>query len=331
MDTFIPVEELRDLPIPEFLARLGFERDNKGGHSYQYHSMVRDTSKKTPSFSVWLNRDGKWKWKDWGESNPSNIQGGNIIDLAKAIWYPLPFVNVLNKIKTTFDLDISQIDYYQPPPLTNAKPVKEQYAYILDDVRELGNNYVLSQYLESRGVADLAEGILKEVYYHHRDHPDRKPFYALGWLNDRDNWEFSNAHGFKSSIGAKSISVIHGDPGRAVVFEGMMDFLSYLKMEQLDTIPTGVILNSTANLNRALETLKAYPKVDVYFDHDPTGRDTTQKLIANIPNAVDRSEAYAGYNDYNDKLKAEFQEAVKAKKPWEQDMSVEQYYPWYKR
>ena len=328
MDSFIPVEELKDLPIPEFLARLGFKRENKGGRSYQYHSMVRDTKKQTPSFSVWLNRDGKWKWKDHGESNPSNIQSGGIIDLAKAIWYPMPFVNVLHKIKDTFNLDISQVNNYQPPV---TKALKDQYAYVLDEVKDLGDNYMLSEYLESRGVSDLAEGLLKEVYYHHRDHPERKPFYALGWLNEHDNWEFCNAYGFKSSIGAKGISVIPGDPGRAAVFEGIMDFLSYLKIATLDTIPTGIVLNSTANLNHALETIKAYPKVEVYFDHDPTGRDCTRNLIAAIPEAVDRSEAYAGYNDYNDKLKAEFQEAIKTKKPWEPAVPVEQYYPWYKR
>ncbi len=295
------MDDLREIPISEFLARLGHHPVRKSGKELFYHSMLRETKKDTPSLTVW---DEGGKWIDRGGPNSTGIQGGNIVQLGLAYWPEQSFVEVLNKIKETCDMQVSIIPSYKPvkPPTE-----QEQKGYMFDLVRTqpIGRNFVLTKYLEERGIWDVANGHLKEIYYRNRlDKENKNTFYAIGWKNDQDNWEFSNAKGFKSSIGKKGISVIPGNPDHAVLFEGYMDYLSWFKMNRPDPAPTVIVMNSIVQLKNAIERVKDTPTVDVYFDNDDPGRNCTQRLIEAVPQAKDRSGVYRAYKDYNDMLRA---------------------------
>jgi hypothetical protein len=70
-----------------------------------------------------------------------------------------------------------------------------------------------------------------------------------------------------------------------------------------------VILNSLSLINAGIAKAKQFPHIDIFFDRDAPGLKTTKELIADIPYAVDRSEAYRGFKDYNAMLVAFIRQA----------------------
>lgn len=302
MSKFIAVADLQELSIVDFLARLGHQPVKKTGREHFYHSMLRETKKDTPSFTVW---DSGGKWLDRGGAGEANIKGGGIVQLGMALWPRLPFVEVLEKIQQVNDLDIAMIpDYVSPKKYYE----KEEQAFGYEVVRVMppDNNFILSRYLETRGIKELADGRLSTIYYRNtKDSEDERTFYAIGWQNDKGNWEIATANGFKSSIGSKDISIIPGFSGHIAMFEAYFDYMSWLKLERPVALPTVIILNSISLLGRAIEWAANIPKVDIYFDHDGPGLKATQDLISRLPQATDRSFGYSGYKDYNERLVAE--------------------------
>src|SRR5690606_32503331 len=127
----------------------------------------------------------------------------------------------LSKIREVCNLDTSRILEYSPPKQYPKAAGEKEYGYELVGTKPVGTHHILTRYLESRGIGEMAAGYLHEVYYRRKDRAaDRRPFYAIGWKNEYGGWELSNAKGFKSSIGSKGLSVITGDAGRAALFEG---------------------------------------------------------------------------------------------------------------
>ena len=74
----------------------------------------------------------------------------------------------------------------------------------------------------------------------------------------------------------------HGAGGNgkatALVFEGFMDYLSYLTLKQGKPVPDCVVLNSVGNLPGALDVLKGYGHVCCFLDNDDAGRKTTEEI-----------------------------------------------------
>lgn len=301
MPNYIDVATLKDISIVDFLARLGHHPVRKTGKEHFYHSMLRETKKDTPSFTVW---DAGNCWKDWGGANATGIFKGGIVQLGTAYWPDLSFVEVLNKIQQVCDMDTALIPEYVPPKIYPKDPEKGTYEWGLTNVRELGSNYVLTQYLHSRGLFEIAKSQqVKEVYYNRINNPENtSSYYAVGWPNEHGAWEFGNAKGFKSTIGQKGISVIQGNPDHVAVFEGYMDYLSWQLLHP-NVKPTIIVLNAITMLGYAIDRIKNFHTVDVYFDNDDPGRNCAQLLKKEIPHAVDRSFEYAGFKDYNEKLK----------------------------
>ncbi len=305
MPEYVDVSTLEDISIVDFLARLGHHPVRKTGKEHFYHSMLRDTKKDTPSLTVW---DSGGRWLDRGGAGEANIKGGGIVQLGMAYWPRLSFVEVLHKIREVSNLETALIPEYVPPKKYPTEQEEPSFKFELVKTRPLGSNFILTQYLQSRGILDMAEGHLNEIYYRYRDKPeDQRTFYAVGWQNEHQNWEFSNAKGFKSSTGAKGISIVSGNPGHAVLFEGYMDYLSWLKETRPQVLPTAIVLNSIVLLDRAINRIKNLPCVDIYFDNDSPGRRCTGQLLKEVPHAVDRSYEYQGHKDYNDKLMREME------------------------
>src|SRR5690606_29746772 len=125
--------------------------------------------------------------------------------------------------------------------------------------------------------------------------------------------------GFKSSIGQKGVSVIPGDNKRAVLFEGYIDYLSWLTLTEPQNNPTVIVLNSVVMLQRAMAHVKHIPNIDIYFDNDAAGRSATKMLQQVAPHAVDRSHLYEKFKDYNDYL----QEDLKTIQRTDPDISNE--------
>jgi 5S rRNA maturation endonuclease (ribonuclease M5) len=80
-----------------------------------------------------------------------------------------------------------------------------------------------------------------------------------------------------------------------------MDYLSWQVLHP-SVKPTIIVLNAVTMLGYAIDRIKNFNTVDVYFDNDDPGRNCAQLLKKEIPYAVDRSYQYAGYKDYNEIL-----------------------------
>lgn len=124
---------------------------------------------------------------------------------------------------------------------------------------------------------------------------------------------------FKGCIAPKDITHIRqqGEPReKCLVFEGMTDYLSFLtlRMRNCPTMPNldgqdYVILNSTANVMKALDVLYPYERIHCLLDNDHAGWKATREIEREYSYRVrDFSHEYRGYADLNDYLCGKRQE-----------------------
>jgi hypothetical protein len=271
--------------IVELLSRLGYEPVKKYGKEHMYRSMLRDGDN-DPSFSV---DDRIGAWYDHG-----NGKGGNIIDFGIAYWPTLNFNEVVEKIQTACNISPIRKEYRA------RLPVKARN-YVIEQVKALGTHPAITGYLQGRGIFDLAKSHLSEVYYHVKNEKgEKKQFFAAGWKNESGSWEVRNKY-FKGCLGQKAISFIHGDPKRAAVFEGFINYLSWLKDNPKSDYSI-IILNTLSLLNEGISRAKQFTFIDLYLDRDNSGFQATKQFTQSLPYAADKSSAYEKFNDYNDKL-----------------------------
>ncbi|WEA01740.1 toprim domain-containing protein [Mucilaginibacter sp. SJ] len=290
MSNLLTAKELKERSsIVDLLQRLGYRPAKKYGRETMYRSMLRDDDS-TPSFSV---NDDLGVWFDHGTR-----KGGNIIDFGLAYWKELDFNSVVIKIQEVCALAISEVRKGQRP----RKAIKVPH-YIINEVKELGSNPAITEYLCGRGVFEVARGLLSEVYYFVEDQRGaRKQFFAAGWQNENKGWEVRNKY-FKGCLGPKGITCVQGHGKKVTIFEGFINFLSW-RVENPASDSSIIILNSLALLPVAIQSAKAFTFIDIFFDRDNPGLGATKEFIRELPYATDRSSTYEGFNDYNDKLKA---------------------------
>jgi len=295
----ISARDLKDrVSLVSLLARLGFEPLRKSGKELFYISMLRD-SDTDPSFTV---NEQLNVWYDHGLG-----KGGNIIDFGLAYW-GVSFQKVLEKIMQLIGSPLQPSQFTAEPKFRKRSAVKIPH-YEIEDIKPLGNNPQITDYLNYRGIWQAAQGHLKEVYYFVEDQKkQRKYFFAAGWQNELGSWEVRNRY-FKGCLGHKAISFIPGDENRLAVFEGYLNFLSWLT-DNPGADESVIVLNSIALLNAAAKKAQPYSNIAIYFDRDQSGLNATLELVKAVPQAFDHSAIYDGHNDYNDKLRAELYNGI---------------------
>ena len=178
------------------------------------------------------------------------------------------------------------------------------------DIRRIQplQNPALIRYLQERGISPgTASPYVQEMYYR----VGGKPYFALAFRNDSGGYELRNPR-FKGST-SKDITHIRqqGEPReKCLVFEGFMDYLSFLtlRMKNCPTMPDldrqdYLILNSTANVPKAIDVLFPYERIHCMLDNDETGFRATQAITLEYSYRVrDFSDNYRGYSDLNDYL-----------------------------
>jgi hypothetical protein len=271
--------------LVDLLSRLGFQPLRTTGRESLYISMIRD-SDINPSFSV---NDTLGVWYDHGLD-----KGGNIIDFGLVYWQ-LPFCEVLEKI-----LQITSAEIKPPSPGRKRSAVKIPH-YQIQEFKALGNNQAITEYLRSRKIWEAAQNKLKEIYYYVEDQKGlRKFFFAAGWQNELGAWEVRNLY-FKGCLGHKAISFVPGDADRLAVFEGYLNYLSWLT-ENPQATHSVLVLNSLSLLNIGIIKAKDFAEVSLYFDRDSAGEIACLHFKKAVPQAVDCSAIYRHHNDYNEKL-----------------------------
>lgn len=299
MNTILNVKEIKQqTSIVDLLSRLGYEPKKVSGKEHFYLSMLRESDTK-PSFCVNSELD---VWFDHGIG-----KGGNVIDFGLLYWKNYAFSEVLAEITKVCNMDFASLSKSVVEPnefSRKRKPVKIPN-YKIEARKALGTNFAITDYIKSRCIWNVAQGKLEEVYYYVTDEKQkRKDFFAAGWQNENGGWEVRNKY-FKGCLGRKGMTVIPGRTDQVSVFEGYMNYLSWLS-ENKSSADTIMVLNSIAFLSAGIKRAIPYQKIHLYFDLDPSGEEATRLFQSAIPTAIDQSHIYKGYNDYNEKLQVKF-------------------------
>ena len=131
-----------------------------------------------------------------------------------------------------------------------------------------------------------------------------KRYFTIGFPNVAGGYEIRSKL-FKGCIPPKDVSLIKPEDTASdvcSVFEGFMDFLS------ADTLGIGgngdsLVLNSVANVGKAVKHLDGYGRIDCFLDRDEAGRRTLEALKGHYGGRVcDRSALYDGCKDLNEYL-----------------------------
>jgi hypothetical protein len=61
------------------------------------------------------------------------------------------------------------------------------------------------------------------------------------------------------------------------------------------------VLNSAAFVKKAIDLIKDYDSIELYLDHDASGRKMTEGLMAQSKKCIDKSSLYKGFKDLNEK------------------------------
>ena len=171
---------------------------------------------------------------------------------------------------------------------------------IVERVQPLENPALLD-YLMERGIGlDTAHVHCSEVHYRVAD----KFYFATGFCNDNGGWELRNRY-FKGCT-SKAPTTRRGDYPTCLVFEGFMDYLSFLTLKRNPTPPHNVVvLNSVTNLAKAVPFIASHERVYTYLDNDEAGRKATAELKEACRNLSDQSVHYRPHNDLNDYLRSQ--------------------------
>lgn len=193
--------------------------------------------------------------------------------------------------------------FHQQEHIKKSKP-----NYRIDEIMDILNPN-LKQYLQGRGLSPKIYDYIKEV----RFTVGEKKLYAIGFENLSGGFELRNSF-YKGSFLKKDISVIklnnnlqgisnvqyHNIKGVAV-FEGFMDALSFIEMQQ-SFAGDILVMNSIALLNKSIEHLKNYSDINLFLDNDNAGIKCKSEIIKSFPESKDHSGIYSEHKDLNEFL-----------------------------
>lgn len=283
--------QAKELSLPDFLGRLGYEPARVRGRDFWYTSPFRP-KERTPSFKI---DEGKNVWFDHGLG-----AGGTVIDFVRHLYRTDDVARALSIIAdvSTGIMRAADRPRHEAIERPREAPVIESVGAITDRT--------LEAYVQGRAIPlDLARKYLQEVHYR----VGERSFRALGFANNAGGFEVRNP-AFKGTIGTKDITYLPNlSRLDAAVFEGAFDFLSGLAHFKRDRPASNVlVLNSVSMIDRAVITLRAngITKLSTFLDHDAAGADTWEQLRAQGPWEMhDASDFYAGFKDANDFLQAQ--------------------------
>lgn len=268
------------ITIRQYLENRGITPVKDRGYYGMYYSPSRkDTN---PSFKVDYGKD---LWHDFGTN-----EGGSIVDLLMKLEnYSLS--EALQKLDDSFS-------FHRDTPVIPSIPREQESAIKIQNVIPLAHPALLD-YLKERGIDKAtAKHYCSEIHYSIAG----KPYFAIGFRNDAGGWELRNRN-FKGSSTPKNITTINNGSDTVMVFEGFIDFLSYLSLKgnPSPAINTAV-LNSVTGLQKAIPFLQSHRTVHTFLDNDEAGQRSLASLreLLSSSDVVDQSSFYRNYKDLND-------------------------------
>ena len=298
--------------IVEYLERKGIKPVRRTPSYALYRSPLREETQ--PSFKVNTEKN---LWIDYGEG-----RGGSIIDLcmrmegctlSEAIRRlgqnaSLDAAYGLSKEKS--DIDTSPVTPWQPSG-----------ARRLIEISDTLPPY-FQEYLTKERCIDLekATPFLKCISYEVRG----RYYQAIGFANLSGGYELRDDKTFKGTIAPKDITPIFTDRAEPVcIFEGFMDFLSFLSMKEEITNHC-LVMNSVSNVARTIRYLndRHLTHIRAFLDNDEAGRRAVQDFIKAGFHVEDMNIHYQDFKDLNEYHVSRVREQQKRKAQEQTHISI---------
>ena len=173
-------------------------------------------------------------------------------------------------------------------------PFKEEPTFSNVEISKLEHPALL-KYLTDRGIPkEIARRYCVQVNYELHG----KPYYAVGFENMAHGYELRSKF-FKGSFPPKAITHLAKGNARCCLYEGFIDFLSAEKFGFNDYNDV-IVLNSVANLGKAIPLLNDYSVMLCFFDNDAAGQAAYSRLEKEFgTKACDKSSLYPNHKDLN--------------------------------
>ena len=291
------IKEIKQIKLQDFLAAMGCKPVKQYGVNLMYLSPLR--TEKHASFKVNTEIN---QWYDFGIG-----RGGNITALAELLYNSSDVSYLIRQIERNAPSSVSF-------SLPTIKPITPQNSFEHLQVLPLIHP-ALIKYIEERCIdVETARAVCKELHFDTRG----KHYFGIGCPNIAGGYEIRNPF-FKGCIAPKDISHFYAEEPKKVcfVFEGFMDFLSFMMLRRKENdglkLQDYLVLNSVTNIHKTIERLSRYDSVQCFLDNDDAGRNAYLQLSKELGSSVvDASTLYNGFKDLNDYLCAEFKHSEKA-------------------
>lgn len=284
------IKKIKQIKLQDFLASIGCKAVKQYGVNLMYLSPLR--TEKHASFKVNTEIN---QWYDFGIG-----RGGNIIALAELLYNSSDVSYLIHQIERNAPSSVSG-------SLPTVKPITPQNSFEHLQVLPI-THPALIKYLEERCIdIETARTVCKELHFDTRG----KHYFGIGFPNISGGYEIRNPF-FKGCIAPKDISHFYAEEPKKVclVFEGFMDFLSFmtLRRKENDGLKRQdyLVLNSVTNIHKVAKRLSRYDSVQCFLDNDEAGRNSYLQLSKELGKPItDASTLYNGFKDLNEYLCAE--------------------------
>ena len=294
------IKKIKQIKLQDFLASIGCKAVKQYGVNLMYLSPLR--TEKHASFKVNTEIN---QWYDFGIG-----RGGNIIALAELLYNSSDVSYLIHQIERNAPSSVSG-------SLPTVKPITPQNSFEHLQVLPI-THPALIKYLEERCIdVETARTVCKELHFDTRG----KHYFGIGFPNISGGYEIRNPF-FKGCIAPKDISHFYAEEPKKVcfVFEGFMDFLSFMTLRKLKnpqqtglSLQDYLVLNSVTNIHKTAKRLSRYDSVQCFLDNDEAGKNAYLQLSKELGKSItDASTLYNGFKDLNEYLCAESKHSEKA-------------------
>ena len=276
--------------IVEYLERKGIRPVRRTPTYAMYRSPLREETH--PSFKVDMEKN---LWIDYAEG-----RGGSIIDLCMR----LEGCTLSEAICRLGQNALEHIahSYSKTEPRIGLNQTTTRQASGTRRLISISDTLPphLQEYLKKERCIDLekATPFLKCISYEVRE----RRYEAIGFANSSGGYELRDNHLFKGTIAPKDITPIFEDKAQPVcLFEGFMDFLSFLSMKE-EVTNQCLVMNSVSNVVRSIHYLnkRNITSVRAFLDNDDAGRKAVQEFVNTGFKVEDMAVYYRDFKDLND-------------------------------
>ena len=282
------LSRIKRYPIVEYLERKGIKPVRRTAAYALYRSPLREETH--PSFKVDTEKN---LWIDYGEG-----RGGSIIDLCMRM-EGCTLSEAIRRLgqNASDNGTYSSLNDFVP---NNSHPVMA--ANGIRRLIEISDTLPphFQEYLTKVRCINLEKAMpfLKCISYEVRG----RRYQTIGFANLSGGYELRDDKTFKGTIAPKDITPIFTDGTEPVcIFEGFMDFLSFLSMKEEITNHC-LVMNSVSNVARTIRYLndRHLTHIRAFLDNDEAGWRAVQDFIKAGFHVEDMNIHYKDFKDLNE-------------------------------